>query len=535
MRSTALIACLLALTPDSTLANPGFGSNLSLKSNVRHNANSGPFQVSPTLRGRVDFWKDIFTKFGSGHSVIHHRDFPQLVFGVIDLSRERDAMSKISFEAYKNDVVKRSVDDVKRQMIQIADGEDASTEFQEQLLEQLEDRGLPPRVLRDWIEQDLIRTQTGIRERYAEAVRRAWRYLPVMEQIFSQEYGLPKELTRIPFIESSFDYTAYSSVGAAGIWQFMPRTARAHRMLVGRYVDERRDPIKATRAAAEYLRQAYNSLGSWPLAITSYNHGVGGVRSKVRKAGTSDLATIIEDPNERYFGFASTNFYPEFLAAVEIFNDHERYFPEVREEPPLQVAAYRLTKPASAQTIASRLGIPTEDLKEANYGLLDPIWSGRAAIPAGYSLRVPISLRERADRLFGGNDASYAAPPSQPEPRIVQASERPSGSLYTVKRGESIDSIARKFGIPTGDIIRANSLRSNKVSSGQQLRLVRVSSKPDVPTRVSQQKAARYITVRSGDTVGSIASKNRVTEDRLRAINGIRGNKIVVGQKLRLP
>jgi membrane-bound lytic murein transglycosylase D len=255
----------------------------------------------------------------------------------------------------------------------------------------------------------------------------------------------------------------------------------------------------------------------------------------VRKAGTSDLATIIEDPNERYFGFASTNFYPEFLAAVEIFNDHERYFPEVREEPPLQVAAYRLTKPASAQTIASRLGIPTEDLKEANYGLLDPIWSGRAAIPAGYSLRVPISLRERADRLFGGNDASYAAPPSQPEPRIVQASERPSGSLYTVKRGESIDSIARKFGIPTGDIIRANSLRSNKVSSGQQLRLVRVSSKPDVPTRVSQQKAARYITVRSGDTVGSIASKNRVTEDRLRAINGIRGNKIVVGQKLRLP
>jgi membrane-bound lytic murein transglycosylase D len=159
--------------------------------------------------------------------VIHHRDFPQLVFGVIDLSREREAMSKISFEAYKSEAVKRSVDDIKRQMLQLADGQDASTDFQQRLLSQLEERGLPPRVLRDWIEQDLIRTQTGIRERYAEAVRRAWRYLPVMEQIFSQEYGLPKELTRIPFIESSFDYTAYSSVGAAGIWQFMPRTARA--------------------------------------------------------------------------------------------------------------------------------------------------------------------------------------------------------------------------------------------------------------------------------------------------------------------
>ncbi len=535
IRGAALFSLLLTLSPNSAIANPGFGSNLSLKSNVRHSASSGPFQVSPTLRARVDFWKDIFTKFGSGHSVIHHRDFPQLVFGVIDLSRERDAMSKISFEAYKNDVVKRAVDDVKRQMLQLADGEDASTEFQERLLEQLEERGLPPRVLRDWIEQDLIRTQTGIRERYAEAVRRAWRYLPVMEQIFSQEYGLPKELTRIPFIESSFDYTAYSSVGAAGIWQFMPRTARAHRMLVGRYVDERRDPIKATRAAAEYLRQAYNSLGSWPLAITSYNHGVGGVRSKVRKAGTNDLATIIEDPSERYFGFASTNFYPEFLAAVEIFNDHERYFPEVREEPPLQVAAYRLTRPVSAQTIASRLGISTEDLKEANYGLLDPIWSGRAAIPAGYSLRVPISLRERADRVFGGGDSAYSSPSSESKPRIVQVSERPSGSLYTVRRGESIDSIARKFGIPTGDIVRANSLRSNKVTSGQQIRIVRISGQLEQRPQAQQHKGARYITVRGGDTVGSIASKNSISADRLRAINGIRGNKIVVGQRLRLP
>jgi membrane-bound lytic murein transglycosylase D len=455
---------------------------------------------------------------------------------VIDLSREREAMSKISFDAYKGDVVKRSVEDVKRQMLQLSDGEEATTELQERILEQLSDRGLSPRVLREWIEQDLIRTQTGIRERYAEAVRRAWRYLPVMEQIFSQEYGLPKELTRIPFIESSFDYTAYSSVGAAGIWQFMPRTARAHRMLVGRYVDERRDPIKATRAAAEYLRQAYNSLGSWPLAITSYNHGVGGVRSKVRKAGTSDLATIVEDPNERYFGFASTNFYPEFLAAVEIFNDLQRYFPEVREEPPLQVAAYRLTRPASAHTIANRLGISAEDLKEANYGLLDPIWSGRAAIPAGYSLRVPISLRERADRLFGGGDAAYAAaPPMQSEPRIVQVSERPSGSLYTVKRGENINSIARKFGIPTGDIIRSNSLRSSKVTSGQQLRIVRVSGQSEGRVQAQPQKVAQHITVRQGDTVGSIATKNRVSVDRLRAVNGIRGNKIVVGQKLKLP
>jgi len=266
-------------------------------------------------------------------------------------------------------------------------------------------------------------------------------------------------------------------------------------MLVGRFVDERRDPIKATRAAAEYLRQAYNSLGAWPLAITSYNHGVGGVRSKVRKAGTSDLAAIIEDPRERYFGFASTNFYPEFLAAVEIFNDPQSYFPEVREEPPLQVAAYRLGKPVSASVLASRLGIEVEDLKEANYGLLDPVWSGRAAIPAGYSLKVPIAFADRADRLFGGG--MPAQMPSAPAPRIVQVAARSVGSSNAAKRGESRVLEAKK-------------------------------------SRAKESVPVRYVTVKSGDTVGSIASKSRISSDRLRSLNGIRGNKIVVGQRLRV-
>lgn len=93
-----------------------------------------------------------------------------------------------------------------------------------------------------------------------------------------QRVRASKRANTTPFIESSFDYSAHSSVGAAGIWQFMPRTARVYKMAVGRYVDERRDPIKATRAAAKYLKTAYDALGSWPLAIVSYNHGVGGVR-----------------------------------------------------------------------------------------------------------------------------------------------------------------------------------------------------------------------------------------------------------------
>jgi membrane-bound lytic murein transglycosylase D len=242
-----------------------------------------------------------------------------------------------------------------------------------------------------------------------------------MEQIFVSEYGLPKELTRLPFIESSFDYTAYSSVGAAGIWQFMPRTARSHHLRVGAQIDERRDPIKATRAAAEYLRSAYRSLGSWPLAITSYNHGVGGVRSKVSKAGTDDLAEIIEHPTERYFGFASSNFYPEFLAALEIFDDHKRYFPEIVVEPPLRVVSYPLRSAMSAAYVARQLGMPIEELREANYAILEPVWLGRAKIPAGYTLRVPVQYRERIDTLL--------KPEPVPErPRKSQVSSKGSSS-----------------------------------------------------------------------------------------------------------
>jgi len=358
-----------------------------------------------------------------------------------------------------------------------------------------------------------------------------------MEQIFVQEYGLPKELTRLPFVESSFNYTAYSSVGAAGIWQFMPRTARSHRMMVGRYVDERRDPIKATKAAAEYLRSAYSSLGSWPLAITSYNHGVGGVRSKVRKAGTSDLAAIIEDQSERYFGFASTNFFPEFLAAVEIFDQHTKYFPEVSEAQPLRVVSYPIQRAIAASTLASRLGISVDELKEANYALLDPVWSGRASIPSGYTLRVPVGFRERADRIFGSG--AGVSPPGVPEPaRIVPVSSIASESAYTVKSGETLQSIARKFGVTPADLIAANGLAVATVRSGQQLRITR-SASPAAPTsaKSEQTKAApaSYVIVRKGDTLATIAQKRGLSIERLKSPNNLRSHAIFAGQKLRIP
>jgi membrane-bound lytic murein transglycosylase D len=394
------IASMVLLAPSMGVASPGLGSNLGLKANVSISPRKGPFQTPAKLRGRVEFWKDIFARYGKNQVVVHHREFPQVVFGVLDLTNEAQEMNPIEFARHKLSVEKSTVEALKRQLEPLARGEGPSTAYQEKIVGLMANIPGGGNKYRRLLDEDLIRTQTGIRERYAEAIRRSWKYLPIMEQIFVSEFGLPKELTRIPFIESSFDYTAYSSVGAAGIWQFMPRTARGHKLMVGAYIDERRDPIKATRAAAEYLRSAYRSLGSWPLAITSYNHGVGGVRSKVSKAGTNDISEIVEHPSERYFGFASSNFFPEFLAALEIFDDHQRYFPEISLEPPLRVVSYPLRSAMSAGYVSRQLGISIDELREANYAILDPVWQGRAKIPAGFVLRVPVQYRERVDGLI---------------------------------------------------------------------------------------------------------------------------------------
>jgi membrane-bound lytic murein transglycosylase D len=487
---------------------------------------SPDFRVSSTLRARVDFWKDIFTRYGSAQMVVHHRDFPQIVFGVIDLSKEKAEMSKRMFEKHRSSVSKSTVKEIGEQLKELARGGIAKSAFQSRVLEELKQRKLSVSILSRWVKDDLIRTQTGIKERYAEAVQRAWRYMPSMEQIFVKEFGLPKELTRLPFIESSFDYTAHSSVGAAGIWQFMPRTARVYKMAVGRYVDERRDPIKATRAAAKYLQTAYKALGSWPLAIISYNHGVGGVRSKLKKAGNRDLESIIEDPNERFFGFASTNFYPEFLAAVEVYNNHRIYFPDVKQIRPLEVVSYRIPRAVSARTVAQNLGIATEELREANYGLLEPVWRGKAYIPAGYTFHIPAKYKERGDAVLPNLKVKRS---KNAKTQIIPVSGSiAQNGVYRVRRGDSLSAIARRYGTTVSALRKRNGLKSNRIYSGQNLRVVNTSA-------MTSRERYRKVKVRRGDSLGKLSKRYGVTVRRIQEANALSSNLIRIGEVIKIP
>ena len=144
--------------------------------------------------------------------------------------------------------------------------------------------------------------------------------------------GLPAELAVLPHVESSFNPAAYSKVGAAGLWQFMRSTGRRYLRIDGA-VDDRLDPFRSTEAAAQLLAYNYRVLGTWPLALTAYNHGTAGVRHAKETLGTDDIVTIVRNYNSRTFGFASRNFYVSFLAALEIDHNPEKYFGPLQREP----------------------------------------------------------------------------------------------------------------------------------------------------------------------------------------------------------
>jgi membrane-bound lytic murein transglycosylase D len=507
------------------------------------------------MRGRVDFWKDVFAKYGKYQVVIHHREFPQITFGTMDFRDEALTMSSVELSKHREVTEKRTIAEIKAQLTELANGSDPRTAFQQKIVSAMSWLPGGREKYRRVVELDLVRTQTGIRERFGEAIKRAWRYLPVMEQIFVSEYGLPKELTRLPFIESSFDYTAYSSVGAAGMWQFMGRTAKSHGMVVGKIVDERRDPIKSTRAAAEYLRSAYKSLGAWPLAITSYNHGVGGVRSKINKAGSNNIVDLVETTGEAYFGFASQNFYPEFLAANEIFDNHATYFPEIPVQEPLRVVSVRINGQISAAYAAAQLGMSLEQLKEANYALLDAVWAGRAKIPAGYLLRVPVEFQDKVQRLAATERETHSTFSEQSTSTVY------GGTVYKVRKGDSLLSIAKKFRTTVDALVKQNALRSKSVVIGQvltvrsadsvssvrqerdtlsvpQSRESSIVKKSNSRTSKTSSKStpsqSRY-TVKKGDTLSSISKRTGKSITAIKKVNKLSGNSVEIGKVLVIP
>jgi membrane-bound lytic murein transglycosylase D len=459
----------------------GFTSTSFADKNIGNPA----FAVPPRLRGRVDFWHAIFTRYGKYQKVVHHRRYPQIAFKILDFSKAANELSPNAYDNLVKDVEEQKVQEIRKIIQHLATGAEPRTSMEMHIVEQM--KFLPGGLnkYKDIIANpDWIRTQTGIKEKCQEAVERSGKYIKVIEDIFVREEGLPVELTRLPFIESSFNFTAYSSVGAAGIWQFMPSTARKY-MTVGASIDERLDPFIATRAAAKYLKQAYRSLDDWGLAVTSYNHGVGGVKKKMKEASSSNIVELIERTyGESVFGFASQNFWPEFLAAVKIMRDPKRYYPDIQMEPAINAREYRISHPTFLNQAAKEHGVSTDALLSVNYAILAPVATGKRPLPTGYILRVPTggtrilpvvtpTAIPVVQKKTSANQKSKISKKNEKSTskKVVSPQKKKTSRTITVKNGQTLSSISKVYGVRIDQLKRLNGLKSNNLKAGQKLKI----------------------------------------------------------------
>ena len=395
------------------------------------------FDVDPRMRRNVEFWIRIYTEYTNRTGLIHDAKYIDKVYERIDLDEGEDSDSKDVRAA------KKRWKDLLLAVHKKEKKPETLNEEERKLYKLFEDISEPNKFL-NAAHRKRLRFQLGQKDSYLDGLKQSGRYLPLMEEIFKRE-GLPVELTRLPFVESSFNVRARSKVGASGIWQFMRSTGKLF-LRINDAVDERNDPIRATEAAARLLKMNYESLGKWPLAVTAYNHGRKGMMRAVRQVGSEELEDLVGNYRSRSFGFASGNFFTELLAAIEVERDAEKYFGKVERDRPLSFYEVKIPDFVSISDLAEAIEMEPSELKGMNPGLTDLVWEESRLVPAGYQLRVPLkavegrSPAEATTQALEGFQAAYKLIPSerkrqgQMNPKYVNSSKSKKRMVTRAKR-----------------------------------------------------------------------------------------------------
>ncbi|MGE5301792.1 MAG: transglycosylase SLT domain-containing protein [Alphaproteobacteria bacterium] len=287
------------------------------------------------------------------------------------------------------------------------------------------------------------------RELFASALARSGKYFPMMAKVFRDE-GLPEDFAYLALIESYFSPQASSPAGALGLWQFVPVTARRYGLRIGTWIDERRDPIKSTRAAAAYLKDLHGAFDRWYLATAAYNAGQGAIEKVVQSSRPKDFAALIEKSklNEE-----TRNFVPKFVAAVLIAANPQKYgFGPIVRETQAEYEEVEIQGNLQLASLADMAGTDTATLRELNPALL------RTETPPGesYSLRVPAGHRT----IF---ELAFHRPEETDGVRVV---------THEVKKGETLFSIARRYGQQVRALMELNGLTDSRLRIGQQLKII---------------------------------------------------------------
>jgi len=428
-------------------------------------ASVSDFAVPPGLKPQVEFWKQIFGTYSTQQVVIHDTWQLDRIYEVLDFQPLTDSIiGDAAVEAYIREKAQEEKERIRAILLRLhqlgpnPDGLSAEERKISALFANVND----PSKFLDAAADDRIRSQRGMRERFAAGVEVSRRYLPAMEAVFRRE-GLPLSLTRLPLVESCFNVRAYSKVGAAGIWQFMPSTGR-HYLRIDNAVDERRDPVASTAAAAAHLKANYDVLNSWPLAITAYNHGRTGMVHAVAAVGSSDIVEIIQHYHGPAFKFASRNFYAEFLAALDVEQHFREYFGELSPQRPRGAESVLVPDYVTLKGLARAAGTDTETLADLNPALTGEVVAGRLCVPKGYRLQVPPG----GSAVFATRYASVAVGEKQTRQR--SSAVKVHVVKHRVKKGQTLVAIAKQYGTTVAAIQRRNNLRgAARVKTGQSL------------------------------------------------------------------
>ena len=398
------------------------------------------FPRPPEIEPAVNFWLKVYTEINTRNGFVHDARDLSVIYETVP---------------YNQRAISNARNRIRDDLRVLGSGQRTGLTAGQQEILALFPEGVSNRTLNTAASS--IRFQLGQSDRFLGGLRRSGAYRAHIRQVI-EEKGLPQELGILPHVESSFNPGAVSSASAAGMWQFGRATGQRF-MRIDHIVDERMDPYIATYAAMSLLEYNYSILGTWPLALTAYNHGAGGMRRAVRETGTTDIETIIADYRGRLFGFASRNFYAQFLAVLQIENDLDRYFAGYTFDPAPQFREVRVDGFVESRALAETLGVSHARLQADNPALRAAVWDGDKRIPRGY----PVKLR--AGEVPPGDLLALV-------PDSLKFSEQTPDVEHVVARGESLSVIARRYDTSVSRLVALNQLTNrHRIQIGQRLLL----------------------------------------------------------------
>jgi len=446
-----------------------------------------------------------------------------------------------------------------------------------------------PIVINVKVEQFVQYFQTTAKKVFSNWLARSEKYIPFMKNLL-KENGLPEDLVYMALIESGFNPYAYSRSKASGPWQFIYLTGKRYGLKVTWWVDERRDPEKSTIAAAKHLKDLYDMFECWYLAAAGYNAGAGKIANAMRRYRTEDFWELSK---YRYLKRETKDYVPQMIAAALIAKDPEKYgFVDIQYEEPLRYAKVNVPAVTDLRVIAKACEISMEELKDLNPELLR--WCVPPDSPE-YEIKIPFGKKElflknfealrpeqrfqfkthivrrgdtlsriagfyrveiepileinrikRTSRLSMGTNLLIPIPMTQEIKPTVTAkkmlnsqdqSSRPEEIIYTIKKGDSLWSIANEMGVNIGALSRWNNLHpEKKLIPGDKLRIKVNRGQPSSDLTVGVRKGGEVIyVVREGDTLWGIAKKHNVTVAEIKNWNQLKEtDRIHPADKLKL-